>query len=273
MVLVACQAAPSHKITEKSNNETEAKLAKEDLKLEDTGADKDRAKKSTTFCVQVHSGKEEIVPCKQEVEETLVKSPDLPKSLTITQPAPAPLVQYPVSNVVFQQPQVPQPSSNVFLHQTPQVIHQPMQVANLPPQPQPSVSNTVPQQTPQHHIIHVEPQHLSVEPLSLTHLQKPSSASIPTSIINIVPAPVSAPCETSKVGTQPLIPPEIHTVHVVQPSQPAPQSPVIHHVVQPHQPEPKPLPQPLPQPALQPPTFHEVKPMKLQEKPLPVGRE
>lgn len=72
LVLVACQAAPSHKIIEKSINETGAKFAKKDLKLEDTGADKDRTKKSTTFCVQVHSGKEEIIPCNQEVKETPV---------------------------------------------------------------------------------------------------------------------------------------------------------------------------------------------------------
>jgi len=294
LALVACQAAPSHKIIEKSNNETEAKLAKEDLKLENTGADKDRAKKSTTFCVQVHSGKEEIVPCKQEIKETPVvniKSPEY-------RPQTAPLIQYPVSNIVVQQP-VPQPSSSVPVHQAPQVIPQ-QTVVHVPVQPQQSASFTapqlVPQPMPQQHVhVQTQPQHFSVpEPVPQVHVQQPAvPAPAPTPIINIIPAP-AAPCEKS----EPQPPQQIHTVHVVQPPQPAPQSPVIHHAIQPPQPAPQSLvihhaiqpPQPAPQlpvnhpvvqppqPAPQPPAIHEVKPLVRpikveQERPPQVGRE
>lgn len=256
LVLVACQAAPSHKITEKSIKETEAKLAKEDLNLEDTGADKDRAKKSTTFCVQVHSGKEEIVPCNQEVNQPIVKSLDFSKSLT--QPASASLVQYP--NILVQQPQVPQPSSNVFLHQsktfTPQVIPQPT-IVQIPAKSEQSASITAPQQ----HIVHVESQHPSaLEPISLVHSQQsvlPSSISIQTPTNDrFIPAPASAPCETLKTESQQ--PSKIHTLHLVQSLQPAlkPETRLI----------------PL---ASQPSVIHEVKPnIKLeQESLLPVRKE
>ncbi|GAB1864249.1 hypothetical protein CAJAP_05328 [Camponotus japonicus] len=245
LALVACQAAPSHKIIEKSNNETEAKLAKEDLKLENTGADKDRAKKSTTFCVQVHSGKEEIVPCKQEIKETPVVNIKSPEYRLQT----APLIQYPVSNIVVQQP-VPQPSSSVPVHQAPQVIPQ-QTVVHVPVQPQQSASFTAPQQ---HVHVQTQPQHFSVpEPSSCpqVHVQQPVvPAPAPTPIINIIPAP-AAPCEKP----EPQPPQQIHTVHVVQPLQPAPQSPVIHHAIQPSQSAPQSLvihhaiqpPQPAPQ--------------------------
>lgn len=283
LALVACQAAPSHKIIEKSNNETEAKLGKEDLKLENTGADKDRAKKSTTFCVQVHSGKEEIVPCKQEIKETPViniKSPDLP-------PAPIPLIQYPVSNLVVQQP-LPQPSSSVPLHQVPQVIPQPTSV-HVPVQSHQSASFTALQpllQPPlqpmsqQHVHVQTQQQHFSVpEPVPQVHVQQPVvPAPAPTPIINILPAS-TAPCEKPKL--QPLQ--QIHTFHAIQPPQPTPQSLMIHQAIQssqtalqpplqlPQLPMNHPVIQPL-KPALQPPA---IKPLiKVQhEKPPQVRRE
>ncbi|EFN74322.1 hypothetical protein EAG_08585 [Camponotus floridanus] len=265
LALVACQAAPSHKIIEKSNNETEAKLAKEDLKLENTGADKDRAKKSTTFCVQVHSGKEEIVPCKQELKETPViniKSPEYKPQIAS---APTPLIQYPVSNIVVQQPLLP--SSSVPVHEVPQVIH-PTGV-HVPIQQSTSsfsTSFTAPQSvlqpiSQQHLHVQTPQQHFSVpEPVPQVHLQQPVvPAPAPTPIINIIPAP-AAPCE--KLEPQP--PQQIHTVHAFQPPQPAPQSLVIQHAIQSSQLAPQSFvnhPVIRPQPAPQPPAIHEIKPL------------
>jgi len=66
LAFVACQAIPSPKIIDKKSiSDTEAKVTKDSLTLEDAGTDKDRAKKSaTTFCVEVRSEKDEQVSCK-----------------------------------------------------------------------------------------------------------------------------------------------------------------------------------------------------------------
>ncbi|KMQ96263.1 cytoplasmic phosphatidylinositol transfer protein 1 [Lasius niger] len=226
LVLVACQAAPSSKIIEKKpSSETETKLTEENLKPEDAGVDKDRAKKSTTFCVEVHSGKKEVVPCKQEVQQIpVVNTPDYkPYTLYQTAPAPAP-VQYPVSNIVVQQP-IPSASiTPVQTVQPSQVVVQP--TLNIPAQPQQSASLVIPQPAPQHIIqVQAEPQQIVVEsaPVPQAKPQQP--------IINIVPAPVSAPCEQSIV--QPIPPQQIHLVHLVQPPQPAPPQPPAQQEVQP----------------------------------------
>lgn len=225
LVLVACQAAPSSKIEKKPSSETETKLTEENLKPEDAGVDKDRAKKSTTFCVEVHSGKKEVVPCKQEVQQIpVVNTPDYkPYTLYQTAPAPAP-VQYPVSNIVVQQP-IPSASiTPVQTVQPSQVVVQP--TLNIPAQPQQSASLVIPQPAPQHIFqVQAEPQQIVVEsaPVPQAKPQQP--------IINIVPAPVSAPCEQSIV--QPIPPQQIHMVHFVQPPQPAPPQPPAQQEVQP----------------------------------------
>ncbi|XP_070170197.1 uncharacterized protein [Polyergus mexicanus] len=225
LALVACQAAPSPKIIEKST-ETASKLVKEDIKLEDTGADKDRAKKSTTFCVEVRSGKEELVPCKQELpikqtQQVLdLKTPEY-KPMTIMQTASVPAsvqypVQYPVSNIMMQQP-MPQLSPISLLQPPSQVV--------VSAQPQQQVPEPITHQ----HVIHVQtqPQQTSA-PVSQVQSQQsafsaPAPAPAPTPIINIIPAPASAPCEKPSVmQPQPIPPQQVHTVHVVQPTQQAP---------------------------------------------------
>lgn len=63
LAFVACQAAPSPKIIDKRPISETEEITKDNLALEDIGADKDRAKKSaTTFCVEVRSDKDEQVP-------------------------------------------------------------------------------------------------------------------------------------------------------------------------------------------------------------------
>lgn len=253
LALVACQAAPSPKIIEKSTSETATKLAKENIKPEDTGADKDRAKKSTTFCVEVRSGKEEMVPCKQElpVKQTQqvlnLKTPDYKPMATVMQPVPTSVqypVQYPVSNILVQQPQMPQLSPSLSL------LQQPTQFVVQSTQPQQQLSQQQvlqhqvlqqqvlqqqdPQPLTQQHVIHVQTQPQQIASASVSQVQSqqpalsaPASAPAPTPIINIIPAAASAPCEKPSVPQQPqpLPPQHIHTVHVVQPTQLAPQLP------------------------------------------------
>ncbi|XP_029158711.1 adhesive plaque matrix protein-like [Nylanderia fulva] len=204
LALVACQAAPSSKIIEKKSiSETETKLAEETLNPEDTGADKDRAKKSTTFCVELRSGKEEVVPCRnQEIKQYPV--PNIKPSYAVVQTAPAP--QFPLSNVLVQPvPSQPQPSQIVVqpnYYQVPEPVPQFIQVQSQ----QPSVVEPAPQKSHQ------------------TVIQPVATAPAPTPIINIIPAPVSPPCEHAPQKPQP--PQEqIHTVHIVQPKpEPQPQS-------------------------------------------------
>ncbi|KAL6442415.1 hypothetical protein ACFW04_002567 [Cataglyphis niger] len=258
LALVACQAAPSPKIIEKLTSETATKLAKEDIKPEDTGADKDRAKKSTTFCVEVRSGKEEMVPCKQEipVKETQqvlnLKTLDYKPMATVMQSVPTSVqypVQYPVSNILVQQPQIPQLSPSLSLLQQPSqfVVHSTQSQQQVPQQQVPQqqvpqqqvlqqqvLQQQVPQPLTQQHVIHVQTQPQQTASASGSQVQSqqpalsaPASAPAPTPIINIIPAPASAPCEKPRVPQQPqpLPPQHIHTVHVVQPTQLVPQLP------------------------------------------------
>lgn len=221
LALVACQAAPSSKIIEKKSiSETETKLAEENLQPEDTGADKDRAKKSTTFCVELRSGKEEVVPCKNLEQKQLpvvhVKTPEY-KPYTFVQTAPVSGPQYPVSNVLIQpvQPQ-PQPAEVVVqpnVYQVPQPAPQFIHV-QAPPQ-QPSVVESAPQKSQQ-----------TVIPVA--------TVPAPTPIINIIPAPVSAPCEHSSKPEPPQQ--QFHTVHIVPPQQPQ-------NLPQPPKPQPEAKPQ------------------------------
>lgn len=258
LALVACQAAPSPKIIEKSTSETATKLVKEDIKPEDTGADKDRAKKSTTFCVEVRSGKEEMVPCKQEIpvketEQVLnLKTLDYKPVATVMQPVSTSVqypVQYPVSNILVQQPQL-SPSLSLLQQPSQFVVHSTQSQQQVPQQQVPQqqvlqqqvpqqqvlqqqvVQQQVPQPLTQQHIIHVQTQPQQTASASVSQVQSqqpalsaPASAPAPTPIINIIPAPASAPCEKPSVPQQPqpLPPQHIHTVHVVQPTQLVPQ--------------------------------------------------
>lgn len=209
LALVACQAAPSPKgAIEKSVSEAET-FAKNDIQLEDTGAEKDRAKKSaTTFCVEVRSGKPEQVPCRpQEVRPQRLQGESKP--VVIVQPIPIsapvlPSYEFPREPVVIKtQPPQPQPPQNY------NVIQQQQSSTNV--QPQPQVVQT-PQPTPAPAAVPAPP---------------------PTSIINIVPsAPTSEPCNKQPTIVQPQQPQQIHTIHhVIHPQQtPRPSVTVIQEV-------------------------------------------
>ncbi|KAL6266216.1 hypothetical protein P5V15_003076 [Pogonomyrmex californicus] len=234
LAIVACQAAPSAKI-EKSISETD-KFTKNEINLEETGAEKDRAKKSTTFCVEVRAnGKQEQVPCRQEVRPQIPHQESKPVVILqpVAVPTPVAPVEYPKpQNIVIQpQPQLqpqpqpqPQPSQNFNVIQQqqsssvtyPQPQAQPQVVQPNPQQPN-VVYSTHPQQT--HHIHHVYPS----APSSVAPAPAPAPA--PTPIINIVPAPAPAPCDKPTV-MQSQQPQQIHTVHVLHP-QPTPQTPSV----------------------------------------------
>lgn len=210
LALVACQAAPSSKdVTEQSISEAET-FAKNDIQLENTGAEKDRAKKSaTTFCVEVRSGKPEQVPCRQEVRPQRILQ-EQREPLVIVQPIPisAPVpVEYPRQPIVIQtQPQQPQQV------QPPQGVNVVQQQQSTNNQPQPQVVQTQPMPAP-------------------VAVQAPAPP--PTSIINIVPsAPTSVPCNKPTV-MQPEQPQQVHTIHhVIHPQQtPRPSVTVIQQEV------------------------------------------
>ncbi|XP_070514670.1 uncharacterized protein [Cardiocondyla obscurior] len=99
LVLVTCQAAPSPKLTkEQSISEPQSTFVTNGLQLEseDTDMEKGRAKKSTTtFCVQVRSGKPDQVPCRNE-EQSHVSEPPEPVVIMepISIPAPSSIVEY-----------------------------------------------------------------------------------------------------------------------------------------------------------------------------------
>ncbi|XP_071557490.1 uncharacterized protein [Temnothorax nylanderi] len=142
LALVACQAAPSPKVIEKSINEAETTFDKNAI-LEETGADKGRAKKATTFCVEVRSGKAVEVPCRQEVRQ------DIAKPLVIL---PVPMIPGPGYSKPIPPP--PQPSPSISLNQQ----QQSAQVVVPPPAPVPApapVQTPAPAPTP---IINIVPQ-------------------------------------------------------------------------------------------------------------------
>lgn len=128
LALIACQAAPSPKL-EQTISEAETTFNQNGIQLEETGAEKERAKKSAaTFCVELRAGKPEQVPCRppQEVRPQGPIQQEISKPVVIVQPIPIPApvpVDYPKQPIIIQ-PQLPQPL-------------QPPQLPQ-PPQPQPS---------------------------------------------------------------------------------------------------------------------------------------
>jgi hypothetical protein len=251
LALVACQAAPSSKMMDKSISESETTFTKNDIQLEDVGAEKDRTKKSaTTFCVEVRSGKPEQVPCKQELRPQGFVQQETSKPVVIVQPipipAPASVIQYPKQPIMIQPYQLqPQPQA-----QPPQSINaiqqqQSLQTTNIN-YPQAHVA-PIPQSASQH----IGPIPASIQ--TPVPIQTPAPAPIP--IINIVPpAPAPVPCEKPTI-VQPQQPQQIHTVHVIHPQpQPTPRPfvTVIKQEVKPQNEKklvpPKPQVLPIPQP-------------------------
>lgn len=155
LALVACQAAPStfKNIEKKSISEKTSKIEKDDLKIEDPGMDKDRAKKSTSFCVEIRDGKE--VPCSESQQPTLVVKP---LKQTIINQSPA-YIDYPLGlsetpvQVIHTQPQQPQtiqvqPRPQLPFQQALQPVAQPVIFMPSPSYNVPAMQTPSPQPTP-----------------------------------------------------------------------------------------------------------------------------
>ncbi|XP_018348048.1 PREDICTED: extensin-like [Trachymyrmex septentrionalis] len=172
LALVACQAAPSSQAIEKSINEAET-FAKTNIELEGTGAEKDRAKKSATFCVEVHSGKPETVPCKQELRQETSKPLVIVQPISIPASVPIPtVVDYPKQPIVIHQhsqPQfVPQPAPQ-FIAPPPSPVPiklpapAPVSISDIPPTPaskpcdKPTIVQPAQSQVHTVHVIHSQP--------------------------------------------------------------------------------------------------------------------
>ncbi|XP_071627653.1 uncharacterized protein [Temnothorax longispinosus] len=187
LALVACQAAPSPKVIEKSINEAETTFDKNAI-LEETSADKGRAKKSaTTFCVAVNSGKPEQVPCRgQEVRQ------DIAKPLVILQPIPIPGPGY--SKPI---PPPPQPSPSISLKQQ----QQSAQVVVPPPAPVPApapVQTPAPAPTP---IINIIPQ--APAPVPCDKPQQPQQPQQPIHMVHVIQPQPQPPQRPSVMVIQP----------------------------------------------------------------------
>ncbi|XP_076652858.1 uncharacterized protein LOC143359080 [Halictus rubicundus] len=135
LAVALAKASPAAKAVEKKSLVEDAKLEskKEDLQIEDTGSDKDRAKKSATFCVEIKPGSVQPVqvPCKgsQQVvqSESLVAQPV--QSYNVVRPS---YVQpsYVQSSYVQSMPQ-----ASIVLPQQMAAPYQTFQLVQSSPQP------------------------------------------------------------------------------------------------------------------------------------------
>ncbi|XP_011875450.1 PREDICTED: pollen-specific leucine-rich repeat extensin-like protein 3 isoform X2 [Vollenhovia emeryi] len=235
LALVACQAAPSSNLIE----ENSIHEATNSIQLEDAGAEKDRAKKSTTFCVEVRSGKQEQVPCRQEVRPVEIVRQDSKPVVIVPIPSPMPIPAPAPVFPTYVMPPRPQEVKQEVVHQSPvvqpsQPIPAPPSIINIvPPQvPVPCDKQTVVQPQSQHfHTVHVihppqteRPVTLVQEARPMKHIKppvKPMHLPIPHKEIVLPSKPVCQRCN----GVIPS-----HPVNfVVQPS-PATVLSVLPHV-------------------------------------------
>lgn len=135
------------------------------MKMEDPGTDKDRAKKSTTFCVEVRDGAQHQVPCQEGQQSVVMVQPEPQKAL-LHQSQQA-YLNVPLKYIEAQQP--PQPIRMIHPQPQPQAV----QVQPLPP---PAASPVYVMPPPQYHLPPVQ---------TLPSQQAP--------IVNIL-TPPAAPC-------------------------------------------------------------------------------
>ncbi|XP_032686829.1 extensin-like [Odontomachus brunneus] len=185
LALVACQAAPStfKNIEKKSISEKTNKIEKDNLKIEDPGLDKDRAKKSTTsFCVEIRDGKE--VPCLDTNQPTLVVKP---LKQTVINPSPA-YINYPNK---YSETQTPVQ----IIHAQPQ---QPQTIQVAPISHSIQTAQPVPQLPPQQAFQPAAQPVIFVPPYNVPPPQ--ISSPQPTPIVNIL-TPPAAPCNVMPPST------------------------------------------------------------------------
>ena len=119
LAIALAQAGPAPKTIEKKSlaEDTKLETTKADLKIEEAGEDKDRAKKSaTTFCVQIKPGSTQPTqvpcPCNQAVAQRMpvtVQSQSVPQqiqAMNLVQPV-AQVAQVPQANILVPQPVLP----------------------------------------------------------------------------------------------------------------------------------------------------------------------
>lgn len=119
LAIALAQAGPAPKTIEKKSlaEDTKLETKKADLKIEEAGEDKDRAKKSaTTFCVQIKPGSTQPTqvpcPCNQAAVQRMpvtVQSQSVPQqiqAMSLVQPV-AQVAQVPQANILVPQPVLP----------------------------------------------------------------------------------------------------------------------------------------------------------------------
>lgn len=213
LVIALCQAGPTPKAAEKKSLVDDVKLETKtaDLKIKETGEDKDRAKKSAaSFCVQINSGSSQPtqISCKGNQSET-PKVPLTIQTQTIPQHIQTfnvvqPVAQIPQANVVVPQPvvqpfqtvQIVQPALQPYVQSIPAVsIIQSVPQSNIIQTN--SISKPKPKPTPvPAPIIEIKP--TTEEPKPLRIEQAPQPLPQPQETLSILP--VASPCHEHAIA-------------------------------------------------------------------------
>ncbi|KZC11389.1 hypothetical protein WN55_02990 [Dufourea novaeangliae] len=188
-------AAPASKATEKKSlaEDTKFESKKEDLKIDETGEDKDRTKKSAaTFCVEIQPGSSQ--PTQVSCKDNQVAAQNTPLTIqtdTISQPIQAVSVVQPFMQTI------PQPNIVV-----PQYIPQPFQTVQIVQPPQPCVQSTpsinVVQSVPQSNVIHTSKPKPKPTPASTVEIETTPEPPKPACIEQL-PQPLPEPQESFAV--------------------------------------------------------------------------
>lgn len=164
------------------------------MQMEDPGMDKDRAKKSTTFCVEVHDGVQQQVPCK-EAQSNLVLLQSEPLKQTLLQHHQPTLVNVPLKYAEAQI--LPQQSLHVIQAQQPQTLH---------------IQQPFPQPSAQPVIVMPPPQLPAAQPAPAPQAPIVNILTPPAAPCNVMPSPtvIHEKYETSKPLPKPqLVKPEL----------------------------------------------------------------
>ncbi|XP_076684647.1 uncharacterized protein LOC143377352 [Andrena cerasifolii] len=198
LAIALAQAGPAPKTIEKKSlaEDTKLETKKADLKIEEAGEDKDRAKKSaTTFCVQIKPGSNQQVqvPCKDN-QAVAQRMPFTVQSQSVPQQIQAMSLVQPV----VQAPQVPQ--ANILV---PQPVLPPFNTLQIvqsaaPPCAQSAPAVNIIQSIPQSNIVqHIPKPKPKPKPTSAPAVEIETITETPKSdYIEQVPEPLPEPQET-----------------------------------------------------------------------------
>lgn len=183
LAIALAQAGPAPKTIEKKSlaEDTKLETRKADLKIEEAGEEKDRAKKSaTTFCVQIKPGSAEAIQV-QSVPQQI-------QAMNLVQPV-AQVAQVPQANIL-----VPQPVLPAF--NTLQIV-QPATAPCMQSAPAVNIIQSIPQSNIIQHIPKPKPKPMptsapAVEIETTTEAPKPDR-------IELAPEPLPKPQETLTV--------------------------------------------------------------------------